>query len=405
MQTDLNHSAVRPVSRRGSGRDYMMRSEKRSANAYRSSSSSGKPPRKRRKRAGFFYKLLMTLLLLTLWPVGLMLLWRRKVRWSAITKLLTSIVTLAACVILIGFALTVNTDNPRYTAMQDSVNSFLDSAADTLVNSGAIVSEHAAEMLDDMENVADALWSKGRIYLADGIETGVHLTQDAYENVVSLVETLRSTPEPDPASTQQPTETEDGASLPQSAATASASVEPTAPEDAAVESENNASDPVATQASEAPSASADAAVQTSTAPAAETVAQVITPSATLKPAAQATVYHSIDGKWYHTFNRCSGMTGGGAYTLEECADTHKRCRACGAPDAALIGQTCLWMDANKLCHTSDECDVFEGKYTLILRDDALEQALTGCSKCGGSEYLIPNSTLNLETPAPSDAEN
>ena len=58
----------------------------------------------------------MLILLLTIWPFGLLMLWQRKVRWSAVTKLLTSLVTLAACIILIGFALTVNTNNPRYTA-------------------------------------------------------------------------------------------------------------------------------------------------------------------------------------------------------------------------------------------------------------------------------------------------
>ena len=128
----------------------------------------------------------------------------------------------------------------------------------------------------------------------------------------------------------------------------------------------------------------------------------VVPSVTLKPAAQATVYHSTNGQWYHSFNRCSGMTGGGAYTLEECAATLKRCRACGAADPALIGQPCLWMDEFKKCHTSDECSAFEGKYTLILRDEALAQGLVGCDKCGGSEYLLANTTIDYDAQSASE---
>ena len=99
------------------GRDYMMRSEKRPGHGPSAGNSGGnRPPKRRRRRAGFFYKLITLLLLLTLWPLGLLLLWRRRLRWGALTKLLTSIVTLAASIILIGFALTVNTGNPAYTA-------------------------------------------------------------------------------------------------------------------------------------------------------------------------------------------------------------------------------------------------------------------------------------------------
>lgn len=85
------------------GYNYMMRSEKRRRGAQGGASPDGRPPkRRRRRRAGFFYKFITLLLLLALWPVGLILLWRRRLRWSALTKLATSLVTLVACVVLIG---------------------------------------------------------------------------------------------------------------------------------------------------------------------------------------------------------------------------------------------------------------------------------------------------------------
>ena len=94
-------SAVMPRERvffaRRRGRDYMMRSEKRDGYRYGGSSSNGKKPKKRR-RAGFFYIFFTLILSILFWPIGMILMWRRRLRWKLTTKLLTSIVTLALCV-------------------------------------------------------------------------------------------------------------------------------------------------------------------------------------------------------------------------------------------------------------------------------------------------------------------
>ena len=121
---------------------------------------------------------------------------------------------------------------------------------------------------------------------------------------------------------------------------------------------------------------------------------LVTPSHPLKSAAEAIVYHSSNGKWYHTYNRCSGMTGGNAYKLEDCIGSFKTCSKCGAPSGDLIGQPCLWQDEKGLCHTSDECSHFSGKYTLIPRDEALGQKLSGCFACGADEYLVEGTSIN-----------
>lgn len=137
------------------------------------------------------------------------------------------------------------------------------------------------------------------------------------------------------------------------------------------------------------------------APASETAS----PAATLKPAGEATVYHSSNGEWYHTFNRCSGMTGGSAYTLAECTENFKCCNACGAPKAELVGQECLWKDEKNICHTSDECSAFEGLYQLILLDDAMTHGYIACSECDADAYLVHetviiyNQILPVITPA------
>ena len=434
MQDVLNNTSALDHFRFAGGRNYMMRSEKRSGSgpAHHSPASGGRPPRRRRRRAGFFYKLFMLLLLLTVWPLGLLMLWRRKVRWGIPTKLLTSVVTLAACIILIGFALTVNTGNAQYTAVQDSVNSFLDAAADTLIETGGIVADHAAEMVEGMEDMADALWESNKIHLANGIDAGVSLTQRAKNGVLELIEKVKTTPEPTAEATDAPSPLPEDADTSAAPTDAESSAEndessllPAVPEstpdeagaaplsEPSSESTNTPDAELTEEPTDAPTAalieestdapSNDAAEATATstnaptqAPTPEPTVYPVVPGVTLKPAAQATVYHSTNGQWYHSFNRCSGMTGGGAYTLEECAATLKCCRACGAADPALIGQPCLWMDEFKKCHTSDECSAFEGKYTLILRDEALAQGLVGCDKCGGSEYLLANTTIDYD---------
>jgi hypothetical protein len=119
----------------------------------------------------------------------------------------------------------------------------------------------------------------------------------------------------------------------------------------------------------------------------------VTPATALKPVGDATVYHSSNGKFYHRFSVCKGMSGSKAYKLSEITAKYKRCKTCDAPATDMVGKTCLWMDEKGLCHTSDECDKFEGNYSFILRDDALEQGKTGCPDCGADEYLVPGTVL------------
>lgn len=604
MQAVLDHSSALDSFRFAGGRSYMMRSEKRGSSgpAHRSPAPGKKPPRRRRNRAGFFYKLFMMLLLLTIWPVGLMLLWRRKVRWGVATKLLTSIVTLAACIVLIGFALTVNTDNAQYTAVQDSVNTFLDSAADTLVNAGDIVSEKAEIIFEGVEEVSSALWDTGKLYLADGIDAGVLLARQLRQDVSALLESSRvedageepagePTGETLPAGedteaaqeteADEPTaapeaaeltvnagdaalpvfmpetspETQDGRSIAKGTLSRAGvlaegevapTVEPTvnvlptatlepltftvkSAEDATVfyndggkcyhktsacasmktsvehtlgetrevsnhrcticgtpeksildekhivwtDADNAAhlSDectafsgswnliPAAEaiekelaacpecsadlylravaaeldvvilrpEAEAAPASAEEAGAEPTEEPTPEPTQEptpepteeptpeptaeptpeptpepiVVVPTVTLKPAGEAIVYHSSNGRFYHSRNICANMTGSDPYTLAECVDGYKRCNTCGAPEAELVDQPCLWEDEGGICHTSDECAEFEGAYKLILRDDALAGGRLGCTLCGGSEYLVANSVINYNEILPA----
>lgn len=606
MQAVLNHPSALD-NFRFAGRSYMMRSEKRgpSGPVHHSPAPGKKPPRRRRRKAGFFYKLFMMLLLLTIWPIGLLMLWRRKVRWGVITKLLTSIVTLAACIVLIGFALTVNTDNVQYTAVQDSVNSFLNDAADTILNVSDIVGEKAEVVLEGMSEVGDALWNSGKIYLADGIDAGVLLAQQIKHDVIALIDSIaiegaetgesaeetaapeeseepvaddsEASPEEPAVAAELSVNAEDAALpiyIPESSPEAesgkavvhgtlnragvlaegevaptiepevhvlpTATLEPlvftiksaedatvfyndggkcyhktsacasmktsvehtlgetrdvsnhrcticNTPEKSILDEKHivwtdaddvahlsdectafngmwnlitaaEANEKALTACSEcsadlylrAVAAELDVVIQRAGAeneaePAAEateeptpepteeptpepteeptpepteeptpeptatpeptpepTPEQVpVVPTVTLKPAGEAIVYHSSNGKFYHSREICNNMTGSDPYTLAECVDGFKSCNTCDAPDSDLVDQPCLWTDENNLCHVSDECVDFAGSCKLIPRDDALAEGYMGCATCGGSEYLVPGTVINYEELLPA----
>lgn len=191
-------------------RNYMMRSEKRERmNPSARSDSRPRPRKRRRKGAGFIYKFFMMLLLLLLWPFGLLMLWRRKVRWSAGMKLLVSIVTLAACILIFGFALTVNTGNDRYTAIQDSANNFLDVSADWMVNAGHVVADKSVEVWNSASDLGSAALRRGTEVLPDALDKGVALAGEAKVKFVELANKVGwklELPETEPDVTPEPAE-------------------------------------------------------------------------------------------------------------------------------------------------------------------------------------------------------
>ena len=400
MQVVLNAKGFDPASRIhfAMGRDYMMRSEKRSGTgrSHRPSASGGRPPR-RRRRAGFLYKLLTVLLLLVLWPVGLMLLWRRKLRWGTATKLLASIVTLAACVVLIGFALTVNTGNARYTAMQDSVNSFLDAAADALIDAGSVASEKAVQVWDGASDFADALWTGGRIHLANGIDWGV----DQAQKLKTAVNTLLHSGDGDapegeasPAPEAQESEAPDSSSTPTQAPTSAPVVEvyvgaqdevlpiyiPEAAPDASL------GRPVAEGTLSRRAVLKEGALPTPKPTPEPTPEPLIF---AVKPASEATVYYFDRSKFYHMAANCGSMKNAPAHSFGEAVESgHRSCNGCKSPDAALLDEEAIvWLDENGLAHLSDECPNFDGTWKLSGAQAAADSGTAACAECDAERYL------------------
>ena len=387
------------------GRDYMMRSEKRPGHGPSAGNSGGKrPPKRRRRRAGFFYKLFTLLLLLTIWPVGLLLLWRRRLRWGALTKLLTSIVTLAACIILVGFALTVNTGNARYTAVQDKVNGFLDTAADWVVEVSGVVADRAEQVYEDAGVLGSALWEKAKPEIANAIDSGIVLTQRAKTGVDALIERLRPEPtEADVTASPEPEVTESPAPEDSAAPAASPSTSPTPRPTVEVRvNEGDTSIPIYIPETTPETGSGETVaagllmrsgvLDAGTLPTARPTPEP-TPEITefeVKPAAEAVVYYNQgSGRYYHMTTQCGSMKTADAHTLGETADSNvQACNVCNTPDKALLDEKYIvWTDESGAAHLSDTCAAFKGAWNLTSAASAIEDGLEGCEACGADLYL------------------
>ena len=535
----------------------------------------GRPPKKRRPRAGFFYKLIMVILLLTLWPFGLIMLWNRRLRWGGLTKFFTTIITLMACILLIGTALTVKTSNPGFTAAQEKVNGVLDAAADSLVDFSVRLGERVELSLEALEELNTLYQQHSLLQTADAIDQGVEIAQNLKARASELFAGLTSNSDPSDSPEKTPApdgdmdtennpdaepapdgaEAEDGTvAAPTSAPAAEIAVNAADEElpvyipESAPELENGAAvisgtlsragvleagtlepTPAPTpetlsfavkpaaeaivyfnigsgryyhmttvcgsmknadthtfaetaanihepcerctppakelleetyivwldagntahltdecavfegqwnivsaaaaieegyagctacgadlylealkngqtvtlegaqpEGEETPEITPEPTPEATLAPTPEPSPQVVTPRETLKPAAEAVVYHSSNGRFYHMNDHCSGMTGGSAYTLAQCVkENFQQCNACSAPSPEALEQLSLWQDEDAVCHVSDECDYFVGTYALIDREKALEDGLVGCTYCGAVDYLIPFTVMNV----------
>lgn len=363
------------------GRDYMMRSEKRgrSSTSAPSGSSGNKPkrpPKRRRRRAGFFYKLFTMLLLLVLWPVGLIPLWRRKLRWSAGTKLLTSVVTLGACIVLLGFALTVDTGNAAYTAFQDKANNYLDVAAEALVDFSDVAIEKAGVVYDGAANLTDALWSAVRNDVADGLDEAARLGGEARVKIEGLIDGLTADKTGnDPAASATPAPE----SIPASEATPAPDMQPDQ-QGASLTEGILSRDGDMLEASLPPLQTAE--------PTPEPTPEAL--DFAVKSAADAIVYYNQgSGKCYHMAPACGSMKTADEHRFgDTLSSTVRPCSICGTPDKAILEEKYIvWTDGGNTAHLSDECSAFTGSWSIISAGQARNQNLAACTLCGADRYI------------------
>lgn len=435
---------------------YVMRSEKRPAYG---STSGGRVHKPKKPKAGLFYIIMTIIISVILWPVGMIMLWRKKVRMQAGTKLLISLLTMCFCVFLIVFGLTVHVDNEQYTEFQDRANDWLNEASEKLAIAGDAAYQKGLETWGVMKEFTNNVTEPSANTMADAIDRGVALAcqvrakvqgvpvnevlPEALSDLVVLptptanaaaevdqgvqVHLPENTPAPEdarplsaglltsegevkPGETPAPTPTPSPTPVP------TETPEPTEPplEWSAVD--ENGQPEVASEG-EQPLAAAEVE------PVADTEAPSGTPEPTpeptpaptmtlrVKPAAEARVYYNATGNYYHMQSSCLRMSGAAMHTLAEAvADGKSRCEECGTPDASILDVPYVaWVDKNNVYHTGDSCAKFEGLWTLISLNDAINGDYTACPACEAELYTALYADAAAEaaamaTPAPTAGE-
>lgn len=475
-------------ARRG-GRNYMMRSEKRpSYNNY-----TQRPRKPKRRRTRYAYLILTLLVSILLWPVGLFLIWNRRLRCKAGGKILWSAATLAVFCCLVMALLTVPTNNEQFQRFQDDANDLIATVGADLEIAWQTFSERSSDAWGNMRTVGYSVGNFALNKTADGLEAGVALAENVRGWVGGLfpaadeqapaggleateapeetpdasapAQTARpsatpaATPTPTPIarlfSTAEPSDAPSAAELavsglalaragmnaeesgaPEAGSTAYptpttrpqasaetesgdslASAEPTARLQATGEPE--ATDDAPQASAEAPSsAEPTATVSSEPSAAGATEAQVTpqparaeptpTPTAELpegetveaKPAGEFTVYHTANGRWYHTTATCSGMRNAQEYTLAQSVeDGFEPCPNCDAPAAELLeAENVVWVDEDSVYHISDECSAFAGDAALMPLEEAVDAQCVPCAACGANALAdgVPETALDEE---------
>ena len=190
-------------ARRG-GRNYMMRSEKRPGY-----NRPAQKPRPRRRRRNVGYIVLTLIVAILLWPVGLFLIWNRRLRCGVGGKLLWSVATLAVFCGLIIALLTVPTGNAEFQRFQDNANDFIETVGADASIAWETFTERAGDAFGNMRSVGCSLGNYALNKAADGIEGGVEIGRDVRAWVSGL---LPATDEQEPAvegeETQAPDDSE-----------------------------------------------------------------------------------------------------------------------------------------------------------------------------------------------------
>lgn len=389
--------------------NYMMRSERRA--------SYNRAPRRRRRRpGGFIYGLAAVIVSIIIWPLGMVMLWTRRLRWSAGVKLIASVLTLILCMCWIGFALTVQTGDSRITYVQDRVNTFLE-------DSVGVAAEKCEKLADDVTEAGGELLTYAANNLpvaAAWINDNVHAGWEAVTGLLGGENDDRITPvdadvtvAPDPSATPEltatPEITDEPSPSPEAESTPEASVGAPTEEPTMQPTEKPTDEPTSEPVEVADGTPAPARVTAR--PTQLSIAADPTPAPTVKPAGQATVYHSRNGKCYHMAANCKGMTGAPADTLEDSAAAGFRsCGNCDSPSADILSQeeTVVWLDESNIYHVSDECPNFSGMWSLATITDACAADAAACSACGAASYAPENGKIadmpSIETTEEPTAE-
>jgi len=331
--------------------DYFIRSEKRSSGG---SSHSPKEPREGRDVAGFFYALLAVLLLALLFPVGCVLLWRRRLRWSAGFKLAATLVGGFAFYLLCMWLLLVPVENPELKAAQDKAIQAVDIARDAIVDAYQMTERNYNAFAKDAPKIAYYALKPVHKITVESLNAVMDFRAGLLgEEREQVVVTPKPTSTPSPTPTPEPTPTPTPASTP-------------------------------------------------------TVNPALLPR--IKPLGESTVWYTGDGRFYHRASTCRNMESASPHTLQEALDRNlEQCSTCLPPPRAMMSAWLpVWFndDGTKRFHITDECPELGEQWTVYPLNGVKEMDGVPCEVCGAYHFVngLPfydESTLATSSHAPT----
>lgn len=207
-----------PMLFKRADRQYMMRSEKRPSYRPQPSGSGPRGGGRRRRPRRVGYAIMTVLLLILLWPVGLIPLWARRLRWKSLVKAAVTVVT--GAIFLMGFSYLLTMDT-QIDAIQNAQTGIRDSMT-ALAESVDYAASHTDQFSVNTSRIASGAVSLSRKALLTVVLPAKH-NMDAFAAqsgkltavmvsgaLTGLRQSLYDTglaPTPTPAPTPEPTPT------------------------------------------------------------------------------------------------------------------------------------------------------------------------------------------------------
>jgi len=199
-------------------RQYMMRSEKRPGYRPQPSGGGQKNGGRRRRPRRVGYAIMTVALLILLWPVGLIPLWARRLRWKSLVKAAVTVATGAIFLMGFSYLLTVDTQVDAIKSAQTGIRNSMTALAESVDYAVA----HTDQFSVNASRITSGAARLGRKALLATVPAAKHnmdafaaqsgrLTALAVSGAMAgLRQTLYDTglaPTPTPAPTPQPTPT------------------------------------------------------------------------------------------------------------------------------------------------------------------------------------------------------
>ncbi len=386
-------------------KDYLIRAQRRTPYDDGSRNISG-GNRGKKPSAGILYMIITILLLVVLYPVGLILLWGRRLRWNVGVKLLLTVVTAILFCMMTVFALNYDTGNPTVERVQTGIRGVLETINQYTGNSVQKAVDWSVQQYGTGKENLLKIWDTVDSYVAEkALALYSHVDDNIYAAKVHLPTILLDeykelTEYKDPDEGKEPAvkkaTPDSGISVQLTKKPEVTPVPTPAPYAGQVLIQKVTPSPAPFEApAGTPAPENTTAMETE--PVSEPTPEPIT-LPKIKDVAKAPVYYTPNGTYYHLTSNCSNMVNANKRTLEDAKKAGKQvCDVCGVTSYAMMdSENYLWVTSEKIAHTTNDCDNFKTvRYSVLPFEDIYNKNYQYCELCGADichRYMEQNHT-------------